>query len=280
MTSTTPHLPDMPPTVVRYHYNEANSIEAIDANLRGATGNGQPDGEPVWTPFVTNTDYDARGRRTRIDHGNGTTSTYAYDRLTSRLAHLITRRGAELLQDLSYTYDAAGNLTRITDGAQQRVFFANQVADPNCDYTYDALYRLIEATGREHLGQAGPIPHGSDDYLRSRLPHPGDGGAIARYVERYTYDAAGNLRSMQHSNANPALPGWTREYHFAEPSQLQDDLPAVAVGRDQQLGHRHPDHWRGKPAGRALPVRPPRQRRPDAPSRQRRPRGQPGLGPP
>jgi len=26
---------------------------------------------------------------------------------------------------------------------------------PSNDYTYDANYRLVEATGREHLGQVG-----------------------------------------------------------------------------------------------------------------------------
>ena len=34
------------------------------------------------------------------------------------------------------------------------MFNANQQVDPACDYTYDPLYRLIEATGREHIGQS------------------------------------------------------------------------------------------------------------------------------
>ena len=51
------------------------------------------------------------------------------------------------LQDLNYAYDPAGNLTRIEDRAQQTVLFRNQVVTPDCDYTYDAAYRLICATG-------------------------------------------------------------------------------------------------------------------------------------
>ena len=50
------------------------------------------DGQPVWTPFVTNIDYDAKGQRTKIVYGSGATAghkgvttTYSYDPLTFRL---------------------------------------------------------------------------------------------------------------------------------------------------------------------------------------------------
>ena len=59
------------------------------------------------------------------------------------------------MQDLSYTYDPAGNITQIADDAQQTIYFNNQVVTPDADYTYDAIYRLIEAQGREHHGPDG-----------------------------------------------------------------------------------------------------------------------------
>ena len=34
------------------------------------------------------------------------------------------------LQDLSYTYDPVGNITRIEDAAQQTIYFNNQVVEP------------------------------------------------------------------------------------------------------------------------------------------------------
>ena len=58
------------------------------------------------------------------------------------------------VQDLGYTYDPASNITRIEDAALKTVFNANQQVDSSCDYTYDPLYRLIQATGREHVGQS------------------------------------------------------------------------------------------------------------------------------
>ena len=139
-------------SVIRPVYNEANLLERVDANLRGEARNGQP----VWTPFVTNIDYNAKGQRERIEYGNGVDTTYEYDPLTFRLlTSANARKGRERLQDLSYTYDPAGNITHIRDEAQQTIYFRNTRVEPSNDYTYDAIYQLIEATGREHLGQIG-----------------------------------------------------------------------------------------------------------------------------
>jgi hypothetical protein len=56
------------------------------------------------------------------------------------------------------------------DNAQQTIFFQNQRAEPSQAFTYDSVYQLIEATGREHLGQLEtPSPYGpstvSDNWL-------------------------------------------------------------------------------------------------------------------
>jgi RHS repeat-associated protein len=232
-----PHTPAMQASVIRPGYNEANLLERVDANLRGVISNGQP----VWTPFVTNIDYDAKGQRQRIDYGNGTSTVCDYDPLTFRLIRLLTRRDAAAfpddcpqpppagwpgcqVQNLHYTHDPVGNITNIRDDAQQTVYFRNKRVEPSAEYSYDALYRLIDATGREHLGQVGgaPIPHSHDDALSSRLPHPGDGMAVGTYIERYVYDAVGNLLEMQHSGSDPVHPGWKRTYAYDETSLIED----------------------------------------------------------
>ena len=78
-----------------------------------------------------------------------------------------------------------GNITHIRDDAQQIIFFRNQRVEPSAYYIYDAIYRLIHATGREHLGQVGgaPIPTGASDAPRIGLDHPNDGKAMGRYGE-------------------------------------------------------------------------------------------------
>ena len=57
------------------------------------------------------------------------------------------------------------------------IFFCNQRVEPSADYTYDALYRLVSATGREHLGQTGsainpPQQVTNDDSSGSAFPSP------------------------------------------------------------------------------------------------------------
>jgi YD repeat-containing protein len=91
-------------------YNEAGLLETLSGRLRGGA---------AATPFVTSVDYNARGQRTRVEHGTVTVTDYAYDAETFRLARqTLTRPGPDpILQDLGYTKAAAGNLVQISDGA-------------------------------------------------------------------------------------------------------------------------------------------------------------------
>ncbi len=204
-------------SVVRHTYNEAGLLESLEAHLRGAA---------TATPFVVGIDYNAIGQRQSIQYANGATTTYHYDRLTFLLTRLKTLRAAQALQDLRYTYDPAGNITYIRDDAQQTIYFNNAVVEPHADYTYDPLYRLIEATGREHIGQRGqPVPSSWDDGPRVRLVHPHDGQAMRLYTERYEYDAVGNILRLAHQ-ANEG--SWTREYGYHERSLLE---PAKSSNR-------------------------------------------------
>ena len=129
------------------------------------------------------------------------------------------------MQNLHYTYDPAGNITHIRDDAQQTIYFRNKRVEPSADYTYDAIYRLIEATGREHLGQVGGTADPALLQRRAARRHPAasasDGNAMGRYLERYVYDAVGNFLEMIHRGSDPANPGWTRAYAYDEASLLE-----------------------------------------------------------
>ena len=206
--------------VIHPGYNEANLLERMDVWLGEAT---EPTAllDPPSANFhaVTNIDHDAKGQRTLIEYGNGAKTAYIYDEKTFRLAHLKTTRGGAVLQDLFYTYDPVGNITRIRDDAQQTTFFNNQVVLPHCDYTYDPIYRLITAAGREHIGQAGqPQATKWDDEFRVNLPHPSEGQAMRNYTEQYVYDAVGNFERLIHQAANG---NWTRAYAYNEASLIE-----------------------------------------------------------
>jgi RHS repeat-associated protein len=196
-------------SVYRPTFNESNLLEKVDVNLRGA---------PAATPFVTDIDYNAKGQRVFIEYGPNVKTNYEYDRVSFRLTRLQTLRGSERLQNLSYTYDPGGNITHIEDSAQQTIYYSNQVVTPSNDYTYDAIYRLITAEGREHIGQAAQPQTTWDDRFRAGLPHPNDGQAMRRYNERYEYDAVGNFLQLIHRAMNG---DWTRGFEYNEPSLIE-----------------------------------------------------------
>jgi RHS repeat-associated protein len=243
-TAVTPDATTHRPT-----YNEANLLEAVDVNLHAA----QQNGEPVWTAIISDIDYDPKGQRVRIDCANGASTTLEYDQKTFRLVRLRTTRpsrvdttasrllaAATVIQDLTYTYDAVGNATRIDDAAARTVFHNNQEVAPGASYTYDATYRLIEARGREHIGQtahATVLPPGNRrdhdlvglDYF---IAHPHDLEALRRYAERYEYDAVGNLTATRHVSDGG---NWTRTYAYEhenllEPGRKNNRLTRTAVG--------------------------------------------------
>jgi RHS repeat-associated protein len=218
-------------SVYRPKFNDANLLEAVDVNLRGDERNGRP----VWTPFITYINYDAKGQRTTCRYANRLETTYEYDEKTFRLVHLKTTRkmvesgrSARIfrhpttIQDLHYIYDPVGNITRIEDGALKTVFHANQQVDPACEYVYDAVYRLVEATGREHIGQSAfnffPEHGGDRDYPFEGAARLGDLQALQRYTECYAYDAAGNFLSMFHRAPHR---NWTRTYGYCEASLIE-----------------------------------------------------------
>lgn len=205
-------------------YDASGLLKTVDIRLRGNAS---------VTPFVTDLAYNPRGQRTRITHGNGAQTRFEYDPLTFRLTQLITTRsgfpaGQAVVQQLSYVDDPVGNVTHVQDDAdiQNVVYFRNRRVEPSADFRFDPLYRLVQASGREHLGQLGggglvPGPASYNDQPRVGLAHPGDGNAMGTYVEQYRYDDAGNLQQLQHVGSDPANPGWTRAYVYAEPSSLE-----------------------------------------------------------
>jgi RHS repeat-associated protein len=210
-------------SVIEPTYNEANLLERLTVRLLGAD---------AATTFVEDIDYNARGQRSSIVYGNGTATSYEYDPATFRLTRLLTMRGSEALQDLRYTYDPLGNITAIRDAAQQTIYFSNAVVSPDSAYTYDAVYRLTDAAGREHIGQLTVPQTTWNDEYRVHLPHPNDGQMLRRYTEHFDYDAVGNLLALVHSASGG---GWNRTFSYAQPSQLEagkmsNCLSATLVG--------------------------------------------------
>jgi len=200
-------------SIYRPTYNEANLLNAVKVNLRGAA---------TQTDFVTNIDYDAKGQREKIEYANGVVTEYKYDPLTFRLVWLntISSSNNKSLQDITYTYDPVGNIMEIYDAAQQKNYYKNDEVEPHNRYEYDALYRLIKADGREHAGQEASNQRDQKDFNYMNVPNTNDGHAMRNYIEEFNYDEVGNIMSMVHrlgrlSNPNPGQEVWKRRYQYA-----------------------------------------------------------------
>jgi RHS repeat-associated protein len=212
-----------------HEYKESNLLDKIRVSLRGAAA----------TDFVTNIDYDAKGQRQKIEYGNRTVTTYDYDPLTFRLQHLITSRTTDnvRLQDLNYTHDPVGNVTQIRDLAPQTIYFNNQRVLAHQDFTYDALYRLLAATGREHAGSDAPVSE--FDEFRTRLSHKGQDEALQNYLQQYDYDAVGNMTMMVHAAGIGSFTNrWTREL---TPKHANNQLASTTIG-STTITYQYDDH--------------------------------------
>jgi len=196
-----PHHQTIPASTTRPTYNESGALDQMHVAIRGGA-------EQV---YVEKIEYDAKAQRQLIEYGNGVSTRYEYEPDTYRLSRLLTEKSnGSRLQDLHYCYDPVGNICSIRDEAQSTVYFNNAQVDPNSEYWYDPLYRLIKATGREHATQAN-IPSSATGWqgLQSN-----NDLSLQRYLQTYQYDGVGNVLEMAHRRPNDNNTGWTRAYQY------------------------------------------------------------------
>jgi RHS repeat-associated protein len=178
-------------------YGESGSLNTVNLYYGGGA---------AATLYVARICHNEKGQRLCIQYGNNTVTRYSYDPDTFRLTRLLTtaNMGASILQDLNYYYDPVGNITYLPDNAQPFIFYNNQKVSADGDYTYDPIYRLISATGREQIAQntvdEGP---GNTNYRNypfdaAPIPAPTDPLAMRKYIQNYSYDAVGNMLELQH----------------------------------------------------------------------------------
>jgi RHS repeat-associated protein len=227
-----PVLANTPDGSAQYHeYDEAGRLRSLRINLRGTVSN--EDVPSSWPATLQGVEYDAKGQAISVQYANGVTVKHKFDPVTSELRQTLATRNGTSLQDLRYTNDPVGNVTSVVDRAQQTLFFSNSRVDASSSFTYDAVYRLIEATGREDLSMAG-APTSVEPQGRTAQESPSDGSALSRYTEYFTYDEVGNILKLRHAGDNSSSPGWTRTYSYAEKSamggQASNRLSSTTVG--------------------------------------------------
>jgi RHS repeat-associated protein len=189
-------------------YNRAGALES--ASLSGTT-------------YIEHIAYNAKGQRLMIAYGNGIMTRYGYDSLTFR----VTRQRSESYTQSTWTFTGAGNVKQ--DTAYEYDLMANitesheqttgcGIGGTNSldrDFDYDAIYRVLSATGRENAPTITPI---WDDSYRST-----NDTLTTSYTQNYAYDKLGNIQTLQHIGTG----NFTRNFNY---TATNNQLQSVDIG--------------------------------------------------
>nr|WP_236646756.1 RHS repeat-associated core domain-containing protein [Micromonospora acroterricola] len=198
---------DLPLETLTYGYDGFGGLKTV-GTLYGSTQ----------SSYVADTDYNALGQIEQVElysgSGGRVFQAFTREKETGRLLGIRTDRdqvAPNILSDVRYTYNKAGNITQIRDVA------ADPVDDTQC-YTYDYLGRLTEAwtpassdcaATRSVTGLGGPAPYWHSwtyDKVGNRKQETVHGtGSDA--VTNYTYPAAGSTKPHTLSSTTGARPG-------------------------------------------------------------------------
>jgi RHS repeat-associated protein len=212
-------------------YNRAGALEKVSLNNQ---------------LYVERIAYNAKGQRVLIAYGNGVMTRYAYDPETFRLVRLRTDRftqPADLtyhptgmpLQDFAYRYDLVGNITALKDRTPGSGILNTPSGPDALDraFTYDPIYCLLSATGREC-----DIPPNPPAPWREDQPRCADLTRTRAYREAYQYDAVGNMRQLHHEHiqADGSVLAINREFTLVgdgSPVPLNNRLATVTIGQTE-----------------------------------------------
>ena len=214
---------------VFYFYNETGLLKSETVTMFN------PDQTKT---LIKDIDYNEKGQRSKIIYGNDVLTKFYYDRETFFLNRLETKRqNNDPVQDLNYTFDPGANVTFITDKNIPVVFFDNQKIEASTEYTYDALYRLVKASGREN--NAALSFNDKDNWNDApfiKTLNQGDIMAMRNYTESYQYDQVGNIEQMRHqANGN----NWTRDYTY---EKINNRLKITSIGTEVYTYSHHQKH--------------------------------------
>ena len=214
--------------VVTYHYNAAGQVESMTSNKQGRQ-----------SVIVDRIGYDKEGHTVYTKLGNGTETTYTYDKQRERLQVMNLTADGQTVMENRYQYDAVDNILGITNAANPtsltKLNKAKLGGRSSHTYEYDELNRLIHANGKakrasydmvmsfgrmsEPLTKVQKVDSTTTAksynfaYKYEDSNHPTAPTQIGH--EHYTYDANGNPTLVTNDSANT-----TREMYWDEDNRL------------------------------------------------------------
>ncbi|HEY9796413.1 MAG TPA: SpvB/TcaC N-terminal domain-containing protein [Leptolyngbyaceae cyanobacterium] len=214
---------------LRPQYHRAGALEQVRLN------------DEVYVERIA---YNAKGQRILIAYGNGVMTRYVYDSETFRLRRLRSDRytqpdpltyrptGAPL-QDFGYEYDLVGNITTISDRTPESGILNSQLGQDALDraFSYDAIYRLLTATGRE-CDRPPESPPWDDQ------PRCVDLTRTRAYREQYQYNSVSNMLQLRHEHfeSDGSMQAKNRDFTLVtngDPVPVNNRLSRVAIGQTE-----------------------------------------------
>ena len=214
--------------VVTYHYNAAGQVESMTSNKQGRQ-----------SVIVDRIGYDKEGHTVYTKLGNGTETTYTYDKQRERLQVMNLTADGQTVMENRYQYDAVDNILGITNAANPtsltKLNKAKLGGRSSHTYEYDELNRLIHASGKakrasydmvmsfgrmsEPLTKVQKVDSTTTAksynfaYKYEDSNHPTAPTQIGH--DHYTYDANGNPTLVTNDSTNT-----TREMYWDEDNRL------------------------------------------------------------
>ena len=214
--------------VVTYHYNAAGQVESMTSNKQGRQ-----------SVIVDRIGYDKEGHTVYTRLGNGTETTYTYDKQRERLQVMNLTADGQTVMENRYQYDAVDNILCITNAANPtsltKLNRAKLGGKSSHTYEYDELNRLVHASGKaksasydmvmsfgqmsEPLTKVQKVDSTTTAksynfaYKYEDSNHPTAPTQIGH--DHYTYDANGNPTLVTNDSSNT-----TREMYWDEDNRL------------------------------------------------------------
>ena len=214
--------------VVTYHYNAAGQVERLTSNKQGRQ-----------SVIVDRIGYDKEGHTVYTKLGNGTETTYTYDKQRERLQVMNLTADGQTVMENRYQYDAVDNILGITNAANPtsltKLNKAKLGGRSSHTYEYDELNRLIHASGKakrasydmvmsfgrmsepltkvQKVDSTTTVKSYNFAYKYEDNNHPTAPTQIGH--DHYTYDANGNPTLVTNDSANT-----TREMYWDEDNRL------------------------------------------------------------
>ena len=214
--------------VVTYHYNAAGQVESMTSNKQGRQ-----------SVIVDRIGYDKEGHTVYTKLGNGTETTYTYDKQRERLQVMNLTADGQTVMENRYQYDAVDNILGITNAANPtsltKLNKAKLGGKSSHTYEYDELNRLVHANGKaksasydmvmsfgrmsEPLTKVQKVDSTTTAksynfaYKYEDSNHPTAPTQIGH--DHYTYDANGNPVLVTNDSTNT-----TREMYWDEDNRL------------------------------------------------------------